>query len=149
MIDFKTLPLLAAATETEAEQLRSAAQVIDALPGDALFPDYTITDGFWILTRGNWRVTRRVAGTPQVMFEADRLGTWTGGIPVIDAIAPPKAEVLAPSQFLKIPSAVLERIVSQNPQIAKRLLEAVQWGAGHIGGLIPANQPITSKETNQ
>lgn len=77
------------------------------------------------------------------MFEADRVGTRTGGIPVIDWIAPLKAEVLAPSRFLAIPIPAVEGAVGANPRVAKRLLEAVQWGAGHIGGLIP-DGPVSS-----
>lgn len=143
MVDLKTLPLLADTTEKEAARLRAASEVIEAKPGDVLFPDYTITDDFWLLIKGRWRVTRRVAGAPQVMFEADRPGSWTGGIPIIDAIAPPKAEVLETAQFLKVPSAVLEMIVGQNAQAAKRLLEAVNWGTGHIGELIPSDHKNT------
>lgn len=137
-IDLETLPLLAGATDREAAILRSQSEVIDAAPGEQIFPPFAATDAFWILIEGHWRVTRRVAGIPQVMFEADRPGTWTGGIPVIDAIAPPMAEILDKARFLKVPSPVLEDIAGSNPTIAKRLLEAVNWGSGHIGGLLPA-----------
>ena len=142
MIDLQTLPLLAAATEEDAARILATANVVTTIAGDVLFPDYTITDAFWILIEGRWRVTRRVAGVPRLMFEADRPGTWTGGIPIIDAIAPPKAEVLDTARFLKVPIEVLEEIAARNAQIAKRLLEAVNWGSGHIGGLLPADQPI-------
>lgn len=138
MIDLQKLPLLAGATENEAARLRDEATVVTANAGDFLFPDYTVTDAFWILIEGRWRVTRRVAGVPQLMFEADRTGTWTGGIPIIDAIAPPKADVLEHARFLKVPSPVFEDLSAANPKIAKRLLEAVNWGSDHIGGLLPA-----------
>ena len=137
-IDLKALPLLAAATDHEAADLLDRSTVIDAAPGEEIFPPFAVTDAFWILTKGRWRVTRRVAGTPQLMFEADRPGSWTGGIPIIDAIAPPMAEVLEDARFLKIPIAVLENIAGSNPQIAKQLLGAVTWGSGNIGGLLPA-----------
>ncbi|MEL6678850.1 MAG: hypothetical protein AAFQ51_09095 [Pseudomonadota bacterium] len=139
MTDFQKLPLLAAVTPDQADSLESEAEVIAANPGDDLFPEFSITDAYWILIEGRWRVTRRVAGVPQEMFEADRRGSWTGGIPVIDAIAPPKAEVLAPSKFLRVPIPLFEELVAANPQIAKRLLEAVNWGSDHIGGLIPSS----------
>lgn len=137
-IDLKALPLLAAATDHEALALLDRSKVIDAASSEQIFPPFAATDAFWILIEGRWRVTRRVAGVPQVMFEADRPGTWTGGIPIIDVIAPPMAEILDNARFLKVPSAVLEDIAGSNPKIAKRLLEAVNWGSGHIGGLLPA-----------
>ena len=142
MIDLQTLPLLAGAKEDDAARILATADVVTATAGEQLFPDYRITDAFWILIEGRWRVTRRVAGTPRVMFEADRPGTWTGGIPIIDAIAPPRAEVLDDARFLRVPIEILEDIAGRNAQIAKRLLEAVNWGSGHIGGLIPAEQPL-------
>ena len=138
-IDLNALPLLAGATKDETEILRGRSKVIDAAPGEQLFPAFAPTDAFWILIKGRWRVTRRVARVPQLMFEADRPGTWTGGISIIDTIAPPKAEVLERARFLKIPIAILEDIAGSNPQIAKQLLDAVNWGSGHIGRLIPAN----------
>ncbi|MEM9764534.1 MAG: hypothetical protein AAF968_18845 [Pseudomonadota bacterium] len=138
MIDLRTLPLLAAATEAEAARILENSEIVATAPGETLFPPFESTDAFWILIEGRWRVTRRVAGTPQLMFEADRPGTWTGGARVIDAIAPPMAEVLAPSRFLKMPIATLEDIAGDNPRTAQRLLEALHWGAGHIGGLIAA-----------
>ena len=137
-IDLKALPLLQDATDRETAILHSQSELVHAAPGEEIFPPFAATDAFWILIRGRWRVTRRVAGVPQVMFEADRPGTWTGGIPMIDAIAPPMAAVLDEARFLKVPSPVLEDIAGANPRIAKRLLEAVNWGSDHIGGLLPA-----------
>lgn len=137
MIDLARIPLLSGATSDQAQQIAREASVVEGARGTTLFPDYTVTDAFWILIEGHWRVTRRVAGTPHVMFENDRPGSWTGGIPIIDAIAPPRAELLSDARMLRIPSTVLENLARANDRVAKRLLEAVHWGAGHIGGLIP------------
>ena len=141
-VDLRTLPLLADATPAQAASLLQAARIRTVEPGDDLFEPFAITDAYWVLIAGRWRVTRRVAGREQVMFEAERPGTWTGGIAVIDAIAPPKADILARSQVLGIPSTALEALAAENAQVAKRLLEAVHWGAGHIGHLIPDTQEI-------
>jgi len=125
--ELKHLPLLAAATKAELERLERAASVIAAIPGEALFPAFTPTDTFWLLLAGRWRVLRRVAGREALMFEADRPGTWTGGVPVIYAIAPVRAEVLAPSRFARLPIAAMEATVAGNPRVARHLLEALEW----------------------
>ncbi|MEL6979877.1 MAG: hypothetical protein AAGM38_14500 [Pseudomonadota bacterium] len=148
MFDLSTLPLFAAATEAQAEALLDASEIVSAAPGDQLFPAFSVTDAYWVLIDGDWAVTRRVAGTPRLMFEASRPGTWTGGIPVIDRIAPPAAEIRAWSRFLKIPSRAVEALVSENPGVAARLLDAVHWGAGHIGGLIETDF-TSNPETDQ
>ena len=96
-----------------------------------------MTDSYWLLIEGRWRVERRIAGDVRLMFEADRPGSWTGGIPVIDKIAPPRAIILEASRLLRAPSAVIDDLAGVNTGVAKRLLAAVNWGSGHIGDLIP------------
>lgn len=135
-VDFDAIPLLAGLDATSREAVLAVSRLVDVDTGESLFKAYAVTDALWVLLEGHWRVIRRVSGIEREMFHADRVGTWTGGIPIIDRIAPVKVEILAPSRFIAIPISAMEDAVAVNPRVAKRLLEAVHWGAGHIGALI-------------
>jgi CRP-like cAMP-binding protein len=140
--ELRSLPLFGSLTDEEADRLAAEAAEVSVTPGDPLFPGFEPTRAFWVLIEGRWRVVRRVAGREDAMFEADRPGTWTGGVPLIDAIAPVRAEVLAPSRFLAVPIPTMHALAATNPGVARRLLEAIEWGARRIGG--PTQQPATA-----
>jgi len=133
--ELRTLPLFDSLTDEECDRLMAEAAEVSVAPGTPLFPRFEPTRAFWVLIEGRWRVVRQVAGREELMFEADRPGTWTGGIPLIDAIAPVRADVLAPSRFLAAPIGTVHALAAANPVVARRLLEAVEWGARHIGTL--------------
>jgi hypothetical protein len=133
-----SIPGLCRLNDAELALLESEATVIVAAVGDTLFAPFSRTNAYWFLIEGEWKVVRKVLGVEHLMFEADRVGSWTGGIPLIDAIAPPATIVLAPSRFLRIPIATMERLAATNANVAKRLLEGLNWGTGHIASLVPA-----------
>ncbi|MBX9649910.1 MAG: hypothetical protein K2X57_22955 [Xanthobacteraceae bacterium] len=134
--ELRALPLFETLSNDAGLQLAGASDQVSVMASDPLFPDRQITDAFWVLLTGRWRVLRRIVGNDVLMFEAERPGTWTGGIPVIDTIAPPSAEVLMTSRFARVPIAAMHVALASSPAASRRLLEAVEWGAKTIGGLI-------------
>lgn len=130
MVDIRKLPLVADASEAQATALLEASETVMVGPDNFLFPDFSVTDADWVLIEGDWAVARRVSGTPRLMFQANRPGTWTGGIPVIDRIAPPAADIRASSRFLKIPIPAVEALVADNSGVARRLLGAIHRAPG-------------------
>lgn len=131
----EALPFCGMLTDQQAAALLRAASLEEREPGP-LLPPHSRTDAFCFLIEGRWRVERAVAGVDALMFEADRPGSWTGGIPLIDAIAPVSPFVLAPSRFLRVPIPALTELVASNPSVARWLLEGLEWGSRHIGELL-------------
>jgi hypothetical protein len=133
------LPGFGSLNAAELAILQQEASIVSASPGDTLFTAFSRTDAYWFLVEGEWRVVRKVLGVDHLMFEAARVGSWTGGVPLIDAIAPPAATVLQPSRFLRVPVSTMDRLASTNAVLAKQLLNGLHWGTGHIGGLVPSD----------
>ncbi len=131
-----SIPGFGELTSVEAQLLHGNATVIRADPGETLFSPFMPTDAYWFLIAGRWRIIRRVLGVEQFMFEGDRPGSWTGGVSLIDAVAPPAVTILAPSRLLRVPIAAMERMAATNSTAAKTLLDGLNWGTEHVGGLI-------------
>ena len=141
MQQLKSLPFFAAITEEETTNIAVYVEFKTISSGETFIEPWSITDGFWFLVDGRWRVTRKVAGKPQEMFESDRPGTWTGGITVIDKIAPVMAQALTDCELIWIAKTGVEELVASNPTVATRLLEAVNWGSDYIGELAKNSHP--------
>lgn len=134
----KTLPFFAAITDAELNALKGGCTIVELARGESIPTKQGQTDAYWFLLAGHWQVARRIQGVWHTMFDTDRVGTWTGGIAVIDAIAPVRATTHAPSQLIRVETTAMQHLVAANPQVARQLLNAVNWGSDHIGSLLEA-----------
>jgi hypothetical protein len=100
--------------------------------GEPLHQGFIETDAYFFLLEGSWRVERKVDDAPQLMFANDRVGSWTGGIDVIDAIAPVRGVATRRSTVVEVPRPVMLQLLRDSAAARRALLEALAWGAGRL-----------------
>jgi signal-transduction protein with cAMP-binding, CBS, and nucleotidyltransferase domain len=133
MFEFTQMPFFADITDAENNQLNKEA-VFEVFRQDQTpLPNHQVTQHYWFLVEGHWQVWRQINQHAELMFDSDCVGTWTGGIPVIDHIAPVKVTILKPSTLVRISPDTMHQLVATNGNVAKQLLNAVHWGTQRIG----------------
>ncbi|MEM8849577.1 MAG: hypothetical protein AAGE03_06020 [Pseudomonadota bacterium] len=88
--------------------------------------------GYAFLVAGRWWMRRTIQGTMPHDWVDDRPGNWHGGIPLIDAVAPPEVRAEDACTVLHVPRDLLNQLAAQNRHLGAAMLRGVRGGAAML-----------------
>ncbi|GFE63525.1 hypothetical protein [Litoreibacter roseus] len=126
----RALPIFAQLSEQAFDTLITASRLMTAQTGEKALDRDRPPHGFTFLLEGSWTMHRHLPGveTPVVWVD-DRPGSWHGGVPAIDAIAPADVWADTPSHMMFVPASVMLPLLRTEPTVARHMLRGIHGGA--------------------
>jgi CRP-like cAMP-binding protein len=130
------------------EQLKALTELgmeVACAAGETVFIEGQPADFLWVLLDGELELTRHVGGQRVVIGIASRPGTYAGGLRAFAGSAESggyraTGKTLQPSRFFRLPSAELDRLLSEWSPLAKHLLD------GYVQGMESIAAPVRARE---
>lgn len=112
--------------------------------GERIFTEEEPANALWVLIEGEWRLSRLVGGHETVLVTTDQSGSWAGAIPVVSEYFPLTARVTRPSRLLRIPSDVVQQMLTTGFPIAPHLLAGISTGTRNFEALVRQQEKLAA-----
>lgn len=85
---------------------------------------------FLVLLEGEWTMERHLRGIKKPMiFSSNKIGSWHGGIDLVDMMAPATVKTDAASKILSIPKKAMNDMIKRNFPITIHIIKGIKFGA--------------------
>ncbi|WP_298545687.1 hypothetical protein [uncultured Aquimarina sp.] len=123
------VPFFDALSEEQLKQVANEAQEFGFEKGETIKTREETNTTFWILLYGSWSIKRFLNGTEEPAFyETDKLGSWHGGISIIDVIAPAEIKATSYSYVMQVNPKLMEKWIQDGMPIQEHLLKGIGFG---------------------
>jgi len=123
------VPFFSALSLEQLQQVAEQAQEFSFKKGDAVRMRENTNNPFWILLYGSWSMKRFLSTQEEpLVYETDRLGSWHGGISIIDTISPAEIKATSHSYILRVEPKLMEKWILDGLPIQEPLLKGIGFG---------------------
>ncbi len=135
------VPFFSALSRKQLEQVAQEAEEFGFEANEILRKREDTHNPFWILLYGSWSMRRFLDGVEKpVVYKTDRLGSWHGGISIIDTIAPAEIKATSHSYIMRVSPELMEKWIKEGLPIREHLLKGIGFGGSllyeHLGSNI-------------
>ncbi|MEM7644624.1 MAG: hypothetical protein AAF366_19180 [Pseudomonadota bacterium] len=111
------------------DRLLAGSDLVDYAAGAPILDPAKAPGGYAFLISGRWWMRRTIQGSAPRDWVDDRPGNWHGGIPLIDAVAPPEVRAEDACSVLHVPRDLLNALAGENRHLGVAMLRGVRGGA--------------------
>lgn len=123
------VPFFNALSKEQLKQVANEAQEFGFDSGEIIRAKEETNNPFWILLYGSWSMKRFLNNQKEpVLYETDRLGSWHGGISIIDTIAPAEIKATSHSYIMQVSPNLMEKWIQDGLPIQEHLLKGIGFG---------------------
>ncbi|NAS13886.1 cyclic nucleotide-binding domain-containing protein [Poritiphilus flavus] len=122
-------PFFSTLSQEQLEQVAQEAQEYSFDAGEIIRSTDETNNPFWILLYGSWSMKRYLNSTQKpVVYETGRLGSWHGGISLIDTIATAEIKATSHSYIMRVPQDLMAKWIRDGFPIQEHLLKGIAFG---------------------
>lgn len=123
------VPFFDALSRKQLEQVAKEAEEFGFNAGETVREKTDANNPFWILLYRSWSMKRFLSTTKEpIVYETDKLGSWHGGISIIDTIAPAEIKATSHSYIMRVSPDLMEKWVIDGLPIQEHLLKGIGFG---------------------
>ncbi len=123
------VPFFSALSQKQLQQVAEEAEEFGFEANELVKKRKNTNNPFWILLYGSWSMKRFLDGMEKpVVYETDRLGSWHGGISIIDTIAQAEIKATSNSYIMRVSPELMEQWIKDGLPIEKHLLKGIGFG---------------------
>lgn len=123
------VPFFSALSRKQLQQVANEAEEFGFEKGETIRRKSDSNNPFWILLYGSWSMKRFLNTTKEpLVYNTDRLGSWHGGISIIDTIAPAEIKATSYSYIMRVGTELMEKWIKDGLPIQEHLLKGIGFG---------------------